>query len=105
MHLFLPLETRKREVYTDESHIHENYHRNDDSIWVRMTIKMYKPPRTYIKADIAFALLFKEQVLGFFILLVLRTRLDWYRKPFGISAHRRKGDHKGDCHKVFHGEN
>ena len=28
-----PAEARKREVYTDESYIHEHYHRNDDSIW------------------------------------------------------------------------
>ena len=29
----LPPEDRLREVYMDESYIHEHYHRNDDSIW------------------------------------------------------------------------
>jgi transposase len=29
----LPPGERKREVYTDESYIHEHYNRNDDSIW------------------------------------------------------------------------
>ena len=29
----LPEEERLREVYMDESYIHEHYHRNDDSIW------------------------------------------------------------------------
>ena len=29
----LPDEERKREIYLDESYIHEHYHRNDDSIW------------------------------------------------------------------------
>ncbi|KAG7337515.1 hypothetical protein IV203_018961 [Nitzschia inconspicua] len=28
-----PAEERLREVYLDESYIHEHYHRNDDSLW------------------------------------------------------------------------
>ncbi|KAG7358046.1 hypothetical protein IV203_014633 [Nitzschia inconspicua] len=103
-----PAEERLREVYLDESYIHEHYHRNDDSLWDPIDdqdIPYSKAPAKGKRYCFAAAIqgpdprvvqhdgLTKERKAG----LVPNTL--WAFCPQSRAANT------GDYHKVFDGEN
>lgn len=99
-------EDRLREVYTDESYIHEHYNRNDDSIWdpndeqdVKYSKDKHKGRRYCFccaiqgpNPRVAQAILAKDEA-------GIVSGSVWAFCP------QKKKDHQGDYHKLFNGEN
>jgi transposase len=99
---------RMREVYLDESYIHEHYHRNDDSLWDPnddQDVTFAKAPakgRRYC---------FLAAIQGPCPLLVAGDPVTSEEKAGLVAGSvwafclRQKRGHQGDYHKVFNGEN
>ena len=96
-----PPEERRREVYMDESYIHEHYHRNDDSLWDPnddQDVQHKKAPakgRRYCFAAAIQGPSWKS--IGTSGGLVPGSL--WKFCP------QKKGGHQGDYHKVFDSKN
>jgi transposase len=104
--LSVPVIKGLREVYLDESYIHHHYHRNDDSCWDPnddQDIQVGKAPAKGNRYCFLAAIqgadprvkdpLLPEEKAG----MVVGSL--WAFCP------QRKGDHKGDYHKVFNSKN
>lgn len=101
-----PPEERLREVYTDQSYIHEHYHRNDDSIWdpndeqdVTTSKEQFKGRRYCFAHAIWGANPAVEEPTQAVDKAGLVPGAMWAFCP------QKKGDHQGDYHKVFNGGN
>ena len=101
-----PPAERWREVYTDQSYIHEHYHRNDDSVWdpndeqdVQHSKDQYKGRRYCFAHAIQGANPRVEEPTLPTDMPGLVPGAMWAFCP------QKKGDHQGDYHKVFNGEN
>ena len=100
------LSQRKREVYLDESYIHEHYHRNDDSIWDpndEQDVKHSKDPAKGRRYCFAAAIQGPDPT----ILLSVEKEEKAGLVPGSLWAFcpQKKGGHTGDYHKVFDGDN
>jgi transposase len=101
-----PPQEQLREVYTDQSYIHEHYHRNDDSIWdpndeqdVQYSKDKHKGRRYCFAHAIQGANPRVEEPTLPTDKPGLVPGALWAFCP------QKKGDHQGDYHKVFNGEN
>ena len=97
---------RLREVMLDESYIHQHYHRNDDSIWDpgdEQDVQMSRAPAKGRRYCFAAAIQGPNPSINNPVLAVDKAGLVagsvWAFCP------QKSGDHKGDYHKVFNGEN
>jgi transposase len=101
-----PAESRLREVYLDESYIHEHYHRNDDSLWDpndALDVREKKDPAKERRYCFAAAIQGPNP-------RVEEPRTDEDRAglvPGSVWAccPQKKSDHHGDHHEVFNGTN
>jgi transposase len=97
----LPTEQRLREVYLDESYIHQHYHRNDDSIWDpndEQDIKYSKDPgkgRRYCFAAAVQGPNWKDA----------DDKAGLVPNSLWAFCPQKKELHYGDYHKVFNGQN
>lgn len=105
-----PVEERLREVYLDESYIHQHYHRNDDSLWDPnddQDVQVSKAPgkgRRYcflaaIQGPNPRAPVLPGEPLDRMDMAGLVPGSVWAFSP------QLKKQHQGDYHKVFNGEN
>jgi hypothetical protein len=101
-----PPESRLREVYLDESYIHEHYHRNDDSIWDpsdEQDVRFKKDPAKGRRYCFAAAIQGPNP-------RVEEPQTDADKAglvPGSVWSFcpQKKSDHHGDYHKVFNSEN
>jgi transposase len=102
----LPPEDRKREVYTDESYIHEHYKGADDSLWdpdddqdVKTTKDKHKGRRYCFCAAIQGP---NPRVA---VPVLNEDKAGMVPGSLWAFCPQKKNDHQGDYHKVFNGNN
>lgn len=104
----VPAEDRMREVYMDESYIHEHYHRNDDSIWDPnddQDVQMSKAPAKGRRYCFAAAIQGPDPRVVEHDGLPLERKAGLVPGTVWAFCPQKKGAHTGDYHKVFNGTN